>query len=322
LAGVWDLLDSLPRAVASPVVTASTIDRVALDVTGGRSTSPGPVAASTRPLRRWAIPAAAVAAALAGGIVAGRITAPDPDIQILQNLPLMQHLDLLREAGSVTFLEEMAKARYPLPPRMRNRQGADALQDEVEEFRGELAELAAALTAGGSAADRLETRRRTVQELPLEGRIELDRAADAFLKLSTAERRGIDAVAQALVDPRRPELRAALMLWHQWLASSRPEDRPEIVARGTDKRIEWLEWYSSRSDPRLEGRPNDRPPRGPDGRPRGPGPRGGRPEGGPPRGEGAERFPPRDGEPRPFRPAPPPREVFPGGAGETPPPPR
>lgn len=308
LGPVWDVLDALPRATASATLAATTVELAA--VAGGRR---GHAAArGGRGFVRWLAPAAVVAAALVTGAVAGRITAPDPDRRILENLPLVRHFDLLREAGSTKFLEEMQRRRYPLPPRVLARQSPEVRDEARRQFTAELADLRADLVAEPTA-DRLAARRGFVQALPAEERVELERAAESFVRLSTAERHALDAVARALVDPARQDLRDAAEAWHLWLLSARPEDRPDIVARGTDKRLEWLDWYAARFD----GRGGDRPQRGPEMRPRGP------------RGEGPG-SPPRDGPaveqkaPRgaPFRPEGRPRPAFPADAAETPAAPR
>jgi hypothetical protein len=304
LGPVWDVLDALPRATASATLAATTVELAA--VAGDRRGGKSPVAG--RGVIRWLGPAAVVAAALVTGTVAGRITAPDPDLRILENLPLMRHFDLLREAGSAKFLEEMLRRRYPPPQRGLVRQSPEVRGAEQRQFEADLADLRADFTAA-PAADRLAARRADVQALPAEERVELERAAESFVRLSTAERHALDAVARALVDPARQDLRDAAEAWHLWLLSARPEDRPDIVARGTDKRLEWLDWYAARFD----GRGGDRPQRGPEMRPRGP------------RGEGPG-SPPRDGpafEPQaprgpPFRPEGRPRPAFPGDAAETP----
>lgn len=278
---VWDLLDTLPRATASDSLAATTVDMVAVQVRGRRALGP----------RRWLGAAAAVTAALVAGLVAGRATAPDPDRQILESLPLVRHLDLLREAGSTKFLEAMHQRRYPLPMRLMVRQGPGVREQERRQFEAEVAALGAELEAGSPAG-----RREAVQALTVEERLELEKSAEQFIRLSATERRAVEAVALALVDPARQDLRDAAAMWRQWLLSARPEDRAGIVARGTDKRLEWLEWYAAQVG-RPEGRPDirglDRPP-------------------------GA----PRRGERPPFRPEGPPRPPPPGAPGETPAPPR
>jgi len=313
LGPVWDALDALPRATASATLAATTVELAA--VAGGRR-SRGAIGVS-RHIVRWLGPGVAVATALLAGIVAGRITAPDPDLRILEHLPLVQHFDLLREAGSTKFLEELQRRRYLLPPRLMVRKSPEVREDEKRQFEAALAALRASF-AVEPTDDRLAARRAAVQALPAEERVELERAAESFARLSAAERQAIDSVARALVDPARPELREAAVAWHQWLLAARPEDRPDIVARGTDKRLEWLDWYAAR----FEGRGGDRPPRvGPDLRPRGPRAEG---TGEPPRDGPAFEPPrgPRREERPPFRPEGRPRPAFPEDAARTPAAPR
>ncbi|MCE2725364.1 MAG: hypothetical protein LW698_01110 [Planctomycetaceae bacterium] len=313
LGPMWDVLDALPRTTASATLAATTVELAAVaGVRGSRGPS-----GVRRHIVRWLGPAATVAAALFTGIVAGRFTAPDPDLRILEHLPLVQHFDLLREAGSTKFLEEMQRRRYPLPPRLMVRKSPEVRDEEKRQFEAAVAELRASF-AIDPAGDRLAARRAAVQALPVEERVELERAAESFARLSTAERRALDSVARSLVDPARPELREAAVAWHQWLLAARPEDRPAIVARGTDKRLEWLDWYAAR----FEGRGGDRPPRvGPDLRPRWPRAEG---TGEPPRDGPAFEPPrgPRREERPPFRPEGRPRPAFPEDAARTPAPPR
>ena len=314
LGPVWYVLDALPRATASATLAATTVELAAI---AGDRHAHGATAGGRR-IVRWIGPGVAVAAALLAGLVAGRVTAPDPDLRVLENLPLVQHLDLLREAGSAKFLEEMQRRRYPLPLRVMVRQSPEVRGDEKRQFEAELADLRAAFGAA-PVADQLAARRAAVQALPAEERVELERAAESFSRLSAAERRGLDAVARTLVDPGRQDLRDAASGWHQWLLSARPEDRPGIVAWGTDKRLEWLDWYAAR----FEGRGGDRPSRvGPDLRPRWP-----RADGlGEPLRDGPAFEPPprgpRSEERPPVRPQGRPRPAFPADAGETPAPPR
>ena len=313
LGAVWDVLDALPRATASAPLAATTVELAAVAGARGSRGASG----VSRHIVRWLGPCVAVAAALLAGIVAGRFTAPDPDLRILEHLPLVQHFDLLREAGSTKFLEEMQRRRYPLPPRLMVRKSPEVRDEEKRQFEAAVADLRATF-AIDPAGDRLAARRAAVQALPVEERVELERAAESFARLSTAERRALDSVARSLVDPARPELREAAVAWHQWLLAARPEDRPAIVARGTDKRLEWLDWYAAR----FEGRGGDRPSRvGPDLRPRWPRADG---TGEPPRDGPAFEPPrgPRREERPPFRPEGRLRPAFPEDAARTPAPPR
>ena len=321
LGGIWDVLDALPRPPASPTLTATTLERVALAV----EKDTAPLAAARmkpgRSRRRWIGAVAAVGAALGAGIVAGRITAPDADAPILDDLPLVQHLDLLREAGSVRFLEEVARRSHPPPPPPPERR--EGWDKEARDYRAEVATLQDRLAASGTGPQRLRERRARVADMPLEARVELDQSVEAFQGMSATERRALQSLAQALVDPGRPELRDAALAWHQWLATSRPETRPDIIARGTDQRLEWLDYYAQQGPrpPRDWNRGERRPfpPPGPEGRPRRPGGRNG-PPGERPRAEDPPEPPGSRRGPPPFRP---PRGASPpADAGETPAPPR
>lgn len=286
LGAVWDALDALPRASASIDMAATTVDMAA--VTVARPGRRGATASRSRglSLRRLAWPAAAVAASLVAGVVAGRVTAPDPDVRILEYLPLVRHRTLLEEAGSVKFLQALAARRSQqtlrMPPEM--------LRDEEREFDEAVADLEADHALGSSARPLVEDRRMAIAMLAGDERDAIDRSAAAFQNLAAAERRDLAAVAAVLADPQRDELRAAARLWHLIIAASNPPERKGIIDLDTEGRLEWLErrsrfreWMGERrglQPPGVEGGP----PRGPggggvDGRPRWPGPRG---EGGPP----------------------------------------
>lgn len=286
LSDVWMLLDELPRGTASPQLTATTLEMAAVTAAGA--------AASRSAVRAWLLPGGIVAAALVAGLVAGRATAPDPDRRLLDSLPLARHLDLLREAGTVTFLEAAAGRGGP-PLRLALRQGPEAARQDAAEFAAALDALRRLVRADTAA------RRAFVADLPVEERAELDRALRACAALSAAERKTLAAVAAALDDPARPELRAAAIDWHRWLATIRPEEREDVIGANTDKRLDWLDWHAARIEGRGRQPPPDRPP-GTEGRFRRPPPP---PRGGPEPPEGRR---PPDGPP-PFKPdGPPPRE--------------
>lgn len=320
-AEVWEMLDSLPRSAGGTKLTATTLDLVAAVV---ERDEPARAAAGPRAgWRHWLAPTALVAAALAAGFAAGRATAPDADEWVLQSLPLVRHLQLVREAGSAKFLEEVARRRYPLP--VRPGPPSETRQEETREYQAGLERLREELSADGTREAVHAARRAAVEALPADEKVELERALSDFRRLSGAEQRLLAATAAALVDPTRPELREAALIWHRWLTVIRPEDRADIVVRGTEQRLAWLDWYASRAEGRAAPPPRPRewdrdrrgpppeggPPRGPDGRPRWPPPRGGPPG----RGEGEA---PAEG-PR-FRPPRPPLTTGPAGVAPSAPP--
>jgi hypothetical protein len=308
LGDVWDALDALPRTSASIDMAATTIDMAA--VTAERS----PAGATVRgwlsrgaPSRGRVWPFVAVAASLLGGAIMGRATAPDPDVRVLEYLPLIRHLPLLEEAGSVKFLQALAARRNQQPLRMP----PEMLRGEQEEFDAAVADLEQDHAIGVAAAPLIADRRMAIAVLDGDDRDAIEQSAGLFQDLTKGQQRDLAAVANALADPKREELRAAARLWHLIIAASDPPDRRNIVELDAESRLEWLErrsrfreWMGERRGvpPAIEGGPPPRGPGvppgpGPDGRPRWQGPRG---DGGPqgPRGEGGPQGPRGDGRGR------------------------
>ena len=294
---LWEALDSLPRAAASTDMAATTVDMAA--IAAGRTSRRDPFgrSGSGAPDRRWFLPAAAVVGSLVVGLIAGRLTAPDPDIRILESLPVVRHLGLLEEAGSVAFLRSLAARRNQQPLRLP----PDARREEEQEFDAALQELEVDHLVGTPARPLLAQRREALAALAGEERDSLERSVVAFQELTTAQRRDLAALAAVLADPKREELRNAARTWHLVIAASNPPDRKNIIELDAEGRIEWLErparlreWMGERRGPPL----------GPDGLPlpRGPGgagaPGDGRPRWQGPRGEGAPQVPRSDGGPQ------------------------
>lgn len=269
LADVWDLLDVLPAATGSPDSMATTIEMAAVSAGGTsgamRSSAARRNAAARYPVwpvvKRWLPGVAIVLGSLAVGIAAGRATTPPPDAAILASLPVVQHLDLLREAGSVAFLEAVAKAGYP-PPRRPPVQSPEDARADARDFDAAIQSLRA---AGDTAADRetLARRREQVLEMPDAERRQLERSAEAFVRLSGADRSDLVAVGRALADPGREQLLEAARTWHLWVQLRNPADRRDLIDLPADDRLEWLDRATrlgARIDAWRDGRDNRRPP--------------------------------------------------------------
>ena len=278
LDGVWELLDVLPRIAAKPSLTASTIEMVAISVSGaslrGGSTRRGAssttqnkpawngsradILAASWHASKWVAASATVVSSLLVGALIGRATAPNPDNRVLEYLPVAQSLELLAEAGSLDFLQQLANRRYPPPRRL-----GPGLPPAGIEYR----ELDAAVESFdslrvGNQADTavVAKRREEVEALSAMDRRELERRVEKFQKLSVGSRRDIVELAKALGEGDRSELLDAARLWHQWIGSRDPADRQDIIDLNTKGRLEWLERHA-----RFDGRPGDRPPRDRDG---------------------------------------------------------
>lgn len=268
LGSAWDLLDSLPPAAAPPSMTSTTLEMVA---------------AATRPRPRtrsrwggWLAPVAIVAAAFTAGIVAGRGTAIDPERAVLDYLPLLDHYGVLREAGSVEFLTQVARRDYPPPRRLAfgrgGERGGDAALPPYEALDTAIAVFESTPFVPDDAPS--AARRAEISDRSGEERRRLSDAATDFQRLSPAGRRDLVKLARVFggrdgAGPDRDELLAAARLWHQWLATRDPADRKGVIELDTAERLEWLDHYaqikpgSGRGFPRDGGFRGFPPPEGP-----------------------------------------------------------
>ena len=241
LGPAWDLLDSLPRTTMPPSMTSTTLEMVA---------------AAARPRRPswwrgWFAPAAVVAGAFVVGMVASRATVSDPEKAAFEYLPVLEHYDVLKEAGSVGFLTEVARRDYPPPRRFAlsrgGERGGETIAPAFEALDSAVATFAAVLPGpdGRPAVDR----RQQLSGRPAEERQRISAAAGEFQRLSSDGRREIVRLAKVLggrdnAGPDRDELLEAARLWHQWLATRDPAERKDVIELNTTERLEWLDHYA------------------------------------------------------------------------------
>jgi hypothetical protein len=300
LGPTWDLLDSLPRSAAPPRMTSTTIEMVA---------------ATARPRQRrrswwrgWLGPLAVVGCAFVVGTLAGRATVTDPEKAVFEYLPVLEHYDVLKEAGSVEFLTEVARRNYPPPRRFAFGRGGEAAPPVHAALDAALATFASA--SFGPAAGSTAERRTELADRPAEERRKLSDAAVEFQRLSPVGRRDLVRLARVFgghdgTGPDRDELLEATRLWHQWLATRDPADRKGVIDLDTAERLEWLDHYAlvrpgsgrgASRDGVFRGLP---PPEGP--LPGGPRFNGRSPESGRPAEESRRGPPPRGETPAPPR---------------------
>lgn len=336
LGEVWDLLDALPGAAASADLSSTTLEMAAVP----------PAAAMWPNVFRgvWLPTALVAAAALVAGYATGWATATDHDRPVLEHLAVAEHFALLREAGSVGFLEQVAKRGFPPPRRFGPPPSAPEGNEDAREFDAAIAALEKR-AAEEASAGAIEQRRREMAALDDDARRRLEKSVESLRALSASEQRELHRLAKVLGDPGRDSVRKAARLWHQWVRGRDPADRRTVIELSPAERIESLERWTrneARFDPQRPGFDRDweNRRRGPLGQPGGPGPGGpGGPGGqpgmrprlpgqGPPGGPlpGRPPGPNAEGDARPrppFTPPPPSGERPPRPAErETPPPPR
>ena len=104
----WDLLDRLPRSHVDDTFVRTTVEMLAV-----RAEEELAEEQKREPIRRAGIVAlvlGAAAAAAVGGFALARWQWPNPNEQLARDLPVLQHLDELRQADSVEFLRQMHEA--------------------------------------------------------------------------------------------------------------------------------------------------------------------------------------------------------------------
>jgi hypothetical protein len=103
----WNLLDRLPRAAVGESFTKSTIEMVA---TSASQEAEALVRELPRRQRRRRLAATlGMAGALAAGFVIGMQIWPDPNENLLEDLPVLENLDLYYQADDIEFLRLLDK---------------------------------------------------------------------------------------------------------------------------------------------------------------------------------------------------------------------
>jgi hypothetical protein len=229
----WHMLDALDAPATGEDFTRTTLEMVALaaaeDVQKAKDAAPR----KRRRARLWA--AAGLLAAAAAGflIVAG--LAPDPNAQLLQDLPFLENFDQYREIDSIDFLR--------------------AVNDEKL-----FAEDAAPATGPG-AVETLSQRRRQVQAMSAEQRDDLFRSEQQFHALPPQDQQRIrDLHDQIDSAADREMLRATLNRYCKWIEAQPPFRRAKLLDRKKTlkENIATIKEFLAKQSPTKDLRLDDR----------------------------------------------------------------
>ena len=103
----WELLERLDRVDVDDRFTRTTLEMVSLaaseDLAASRALLP------VRRRRRWLLTAAAMTAAALAGFLAVTFLRPQPNKRLLQDLPVLEHLEEYRQVESLKFLQTLSQ---------------------------------------------------------------------------------------------------------------------------------------------------------------------------------------------------------------------
>ncbi|MBN2294640.1 MAG: hypothetical protein JXM70_19585 [Pirellulales bacterium] len=108
LSGAWDMLDELQQPQLKTDFTESTLELVALSVESDIEKSQN-ISNRKRVLRSVTVMAGMLAACFFG-FSCVMLFRPDPNRQLLEDLPVVQRLDEYRQIDSLEFLRELHKS--------------------------------------------------------------------------------------------------------------------------------------------------------------------------------------------------------------------
>jgi len=105
LQGAWELLDELETSPVEEDFTRSTLEMVT--VAAGEEVKQGRAQASRTRRQRRAVAAAGLFAAAAAGFAAVALWLPDPNWQLLDDLPVLESFDEYRQIDDIEFLRTL-----------------------------------------------------------------------------------------------------------------------------------------------------------------------------------------------------------------------
>ena len=207
----WHLLDDIDASITNEDFTRTTLEMVALAAADDAKRAK--VEAPRRRSRRWLIAVASVVAASLAGFGLVYAFVPDPNAQILHDLPLLENLDQYRQVDDIKFL--------------RSLQGEKRFASEAEDVQNVAPD------------ESIAQRKQRIVDLTPAQKEEILRRDERFLALSDVDRQNIRTLHDQLRSaPDGAKLRETMNRYCQWLSDAvDPYTKFEISDLKPDQRI-------------------------------------------------------------------------------------
>jgi hypothetical protein len=208
----WELLDGLDRAHPEESLTRTTLEMVALaaeeDVQQQQAEIP------RRRRRRWLLGSGALAAVALAGFLAVALLRPNPNEQLLRDLPVLENLDQYRQVDDIEFL------------RLLDQEGLFAKETGHGAYssRGE---------------ESLAERRARLETMPQAKKEDLVRLQERFARLDPAEQKRLRELNEQLErDPNAERLKKTMYRYYEWLKTLPLSQRIELSGLPPAERVE------------------------------------------------------------------------------------
>jgi len=232
----WDTLDQLGRSDVDHMFTRSTLEMVAVAVEQEVKAEQDELPRRRRRYR-LAVAASLLVSAALGFALAAKFW-PDPNQQLLADLPILLRLAEYRQVDDAQFLQLLAE-RFPhgLPERTGMR---GLVPTATADRSGEGSDVSA-LAVKMARAD-LEARRKWVRSLDAAGKAALDRSREEFDALPAAERERIGRLHAAIVAHDDSDaLWQAMSSYSRWVKTLPLSERMELEVMPVDERLASIE---------------------------------------------------------------------------------
>ena len=206
----WDLLDDLDAAPAGNQLAQSTLEMVA--VAAREDLQQRLVDAPRRRRRRRLAVGLTLLAVAAAGFLAVLLLTPNPNRQLLEDLPVLENLDEYRQIDDIGFLK--------------------LLRDAGLFVRG---------TAETSAppVESLAQRQQRIQGMSLSAKGQLSRLEERFLAFDQDEQQQLRRLHKAIQDaPDAPQFRQVMHRYYEWLKTLPLYTRMELAELEPAERVE------------------------------------------------------------------------------------